>query len=442
MNRMMECVVEAESVIRAKENRDKERERERERERDEDHIQTYASSSGPTETSPLLKQRSSRENKLVEDVVVKFPDFRDNRHQSRSSDTSSDCGYNQPEWIEELRCLMRNDPPSPQVFTVEFTLDCMIYRGSWGCLMLEAEFIIDVLAIFPFYLEILISLLSGTSVVSGATAVEGFAALRVLRLLRVVRIFKVFERSAKLRVLSLALSKSVDGIVLLLLVSPLLVCFFATLSFYAEQTDEYYKDGVWYYNNGDRSPFQSISQCFWLTIVTLTTVGYGDVTPRTSLGRFVSAFASLAALVFLAFPLTIITTQYTNVLNDEVEREKEEAYQKEREQKARQITIPQHANLLREISYEKLGNRSPALLSPAVVNGGSSSATSSLSSSPTRGSYFSYKVPEAKAPAARLVDMARVDDVITLRLSVNGEEGFKKVMQLLSEATSSGSPSP
>ncbi|KAI8848561.1 hypothetical protein BC829DRAFT_393837 [Chytridium lagenaria] len=262
--------------------------------------------------------------------------------------------------------------------------------------MFEPAFIIDVLAIFPFYLEIIISLLTGTSVVSGATAVEGFAALRVLRLLRVVRLFKIFERSPQLRILSVALSKSYDGIMILAIVSPLL--------FYAEQTDEYYKDGVWYYTNGDRSPFQSITSCFWLSIVTLTTVGYGDVTPRTTLGRLVSAVASLAAL----------------------QEKKAEIRRQNVEDQARRDSITQQALFAFQ---EKAGRLSPGI--PAV---GPSSASPSVSSSPTRGSYISYK-----AQAAKLLDMARSDDVVTLRLAVNGEEGFRKVLQLLSDATASTS---
>ncbi|KAJ3278125.1 hypothetical protein HDU76_010013, partial [Blyttiomyces sp. JEL0837] len=151
------------------------------------------------------------------------------------------------------------------VFTIEFVIDCIIYRGDYISMMSNPVFIIDFLAIFPFYLEVLIAILLGHDVVKSSTAVTGLAALRVLRLFRVFRLFKVVERSAKLRLLGKALVTSTDGIVV----------------FYAEQTEEYYKDGVWYYHNGDKSPFQSIPDAFWLTIVTLTTVGYGDVTPRT-----------------------------------------------------------------------------------------------------------------------------------------------------------------
>ncbi|KAJ3093486.1 hypothetical protein HDU96_002259 [Phlyctochytrium bullatum] len=432
--------------------------------------QPSSSSSSSSETTPLLKHRSSGRLDDVDEVpnsVVKFPDFQDNgRHHNY--DGVSIGGYDEPEWITQLRDLMTNTPATPQgtminlvftivlivsiillclgtepsvienhssalllfwlnllsiiVFTVEFSIDCLIYRGPWVCLMFEPTFIIDFLAIFPFYLEIIISILSGSSVVSGATAVEGFAALRVLRLLRVVRIFKVFERSPKLRILSLALSKSIDGIIILVLVAPLLVCFFGTLSFYAEQTDEYYKDGVWYYTNGDKSPFQSITACFWLTIVTLTTVGYGDVTPRTSLGRWVSALASLTALVFLAFPLTVITTQYTNVLNDEMDKEREAEAEARREAEASAAV----AQVNRGRSLEK----SPLLSSPAT--------TSHLSPSPSRkdtASYFSQKTAPAK-----LLELNRNEEVVTLRLAVQGEEGYRRLLQILAEATSAGTP--
>ncbi|KAI9340806.1 hypothetical protein DFJ73DRAFT_844556 [Zopfochytrium polystomum] len=208
------------------------------------------------------------------------------------------------------------------IFSAELAIDCIVFRGPWSALVLEPVFIIDFLAIFPFYLEVLIAIVLGHDIITSVGSVSGLAVLRVLRLFRILRLLKVVERSEKLRLLGTAVLASSDGIAVLFLVSPLLVCFFGTLTFYAEQTDEYFKDGVWYYSDGTVSPFQSIPDCFWLTIVTLTTVGYGDVAPRTTAGRLVSAANALIALIFLAFPLTIITSQYSKLITDAEARAK------------------------------------------------------------------------------------------------------------------------
>ncbi|KAI8617759.1 hypothetical protein BC830DRAFT_68456 [Chytriomyces sp. MP71] len=78
----------------------------------------------------------------------------------------------------------------------------------------------------------------------------------------------------------------------------------------------YIEGDVWYYSDGTRSPFQSVADCFWLLIVTMTTVGYGDVVPITLQGKLVMSSVMILSLFIIAFPLCMITMQYSQCARD------------------------------------------------------------------------------------------------------------------------------
>ena len=63
------------------------------------------------------------------------------------------------------------------------------------------------------------------------------------------------------------------------------------------------------------SPFQSIPQSFWWCIVTLTTVGYGDMYPYSVEGKIVGVLTMLVGLIMLALPLSIIGTNFIEERN-------------------------------------------------------------------------------------------------------------------------------
>ena len=59
--------------------------------------------------------------------------------------------------------------------------------------------------------------------------------------------------------------------------------------------------------------FQTIPEAMWFSVVTLTTIGYGDVTPTTSEGKIVTAVSAVAAVLFMAMPISIVGNEFTNV---------------------------------------------------------------------------------------------------------------------------------
>ncbi|KAJ1543823.1 hypothetical protein HK405_009052 [Cladochytrium tenue] len=152
--------------------------------------------------------------------------------------------------------------------------------------------LLDIVAVFPSYVELVALafevLTLGGGFVGLARRMYDWTGLtselRAFRILRILRLIKIVQKSEKLRFMIKAIANSTDGIWLLLYMIVLVVIFFSSVLFFVEQSGEYIVDGVWYYNDGTLSPFQSI-----------ISTGYGDVVPRTAGGKIVmSAVMKLA----------------------------------------------------------------------------------------------------------------------------------------------------
>ncbi|KAJ1560503.1 hypothetical protein HK405_006861 [Cladochytrium tenue] len=172
--------------------------------------------------------------------------------------------------------------------------------------------LLDIVAVFPSYVE-LVALAYEVSTLGGGFV--GLARrmydwtgltseLRAFRILRILRLIKIVQKSEKLRFMIKAIANSTDGIWLLLYMIVLVVIFFSSVLFFVEQSGEYIVDGVWYYNDGTVSPFQSI-----------ISTGYGDVVPRTAGGKIVMSAVMIIAVFVIAFPLSMITLQYGHVIS-------------------------------------------------------------------------------------------------------------------------------
>jgi hypothetical protein len=89
----------------------------------------------------------------------------------------------------------------------------------------------------------------------------------------------------------------------------------ASLLFFVESNGDVDNDGLFLRPAKDGegmevSPFQSIPDAFWITIVTFTTVGYGDVTPSTTSGKMVMTGAMLFGVLVMALPIGVISTNF------------------------------------------------------------------------------------------------------------------------------------
>ncbi|KAG2496769.1 hypothetical protein HYH03_005177 [Edaphochlamys debaryana] len=175
--------------------------------------------------------------------------------------------------------------------------------------------IIDLVSVVPWYVELALA----------GSGLQGTAVFRVLRLLRVFRVLKLGARYRKLLVVTSALSKSWDMLALMAFFVSLIVVVAATLLYFAERGE--YDEYLGYHvrpnekltmtlENGTSvpivSPFESIPSGFWWAIVTLMTVGYGDVTPITLGGRFVAACCMLLGILAIALPVAVIGTNFSS----------------------------------------------------------------------------------------------------------------------------------
>jgi potassium voltage-gated channel Shaw-related subfamily C protein 1 len=131
-------------------------------------------------------------------------------------------------------------------------------------------------------------------------AVKAHNYLEVLYILRILRIFALVPKYSGLKVLLLTIKTSLGELFLYALLLIMTLMIFATFVFYAEQINE-----------TERNQFDSILIGLWWAIVTITTLGYGDIVPVTPFGRLVGACCALCGLVFLALPIPIIVNNFT-----------------------------------------------------------------------------------------------------------------------------------
>lgn len=165
------------------------------------------------------------------------------------------------------------------VFTVEYILRIAVLRHPWAYII-SFFGIIDLLAILPSYLEFVI--IGGHNLV----------LIRTLRLLRIFRIFKLSRYLFEQRTLAESLRRSSARIMVFLISVFVLTIVFGSIMYLIEDSE-----------NG----FTSIPQSIYWAIVTITTVGYGDIAPVTTIGKAIAGFMMLLGYAIIAVPTGIIT---------------------------------------------------------------------------------------------------------------------------------------
>lgn len=146
----------------------------------------------------------------------------------------------------------------------------------------------------------LLSILPGLSVLG-----QGFKIFRVTRLLRIMRLFKIIRYSDKMQVLGKVLNKEKSVLLSVLGISIFYVFLTALIMFNVEP----HVNPV----TGVKTFEDFFDALYWAT-VTLTTVGYGDLTPVSDIGRFVSMLSSLFGVAIIALPSGVITASYLDEL--------------------------------------------------------------------------------------------------------------------------------
>jgi len=173
------------------------------------------------------------------------------------------------------------------IFTLEFILRIWISQkpfkyifSLWG--------VIDLLSILPTYLSIFM------------VGYHYLLVVRIFRLLRIFRILKLVRFNSEAQVLLNALKSSMYKISIFLMAVLAIVTFMGTLMYVVE---------------GGEDGFTSIPQSIYWAIVTVTTVGYGDMVPHTVLGKVISSFAMIMGYAIIAVPTGIVTVGIAKATN-------------------------------------------------------------------------------------------------------------------------------
>jgi len=170
--------------------------------------------------------------------------------------------------------------------------------------------VIDLLAILPYFLSFVVF------------------DLRVLRLLRVFRLLRIFRIMSYVRALTLivgVLKKKAGELIITVIFLIFLLLIASSAMYYAE-------------NNAQPDSFPNIIASMWWAVITLTTVGYGDVYPITVIGKIIGGIIAIIGIGFFAFPTGILTSGFNEVIqeykqrkegededdNDEKEKDKDE----------------------------------------------------------------------------------------------------------------------
>ncbi|GAB3095123.1 ion transporter [Aestuariicella hydrocarbonica] len=179
-------------------------------------------------------------------------------------------------------------------FTGIFTLEYLvrIYCSPHPLRYMRSFYgLVDLLAILPSYLGLFLA------------GMNYLLIIRLLRVLRIFRILKLVRYLSEANILMRAMVMSRRKILIFFSAVLVLSTIFGSLMFLVE---------------GPENGFTSIPKSIYWTIVTITTVGYGDITPQTVIGQFIAAAAMLTGYSIIAVPTGILTAE----LATEMQRER------------------------------------------------------------------------------------------------------------------------
>uniref|UniRef100_A0A914LIC4 BTB domain-containing protein n=1 Tax=Meloidogyne incognita TaxID=6306 RepID=A0A914LIC4_MELIC len=212
---------------------------------------------------------------------------------------SISCGdlYEKQFFVLDTACVV--------IFTIEYLF--RLYAAPDRCKFVRSIMsLIDVIAILPYYIGLG---LQENKDVSGA-----FVTLRVFR---VFRVFKFSRHSQGLRILGYTLKSCASELGFLVFSLAMAIIIFSTIIYYTEK-------------RVPDTKFTSIPAAFWYTIVTLTTLGYGDFVPYTVMGKVVGGICSLSGVLVIALPVPVIVSNFSRIYHQNQRADKRKAQKKAR----------------------------------------------------------------------------------------------------------------
>jgi len=178
------------------------------------------------------------------------------------------------------------------LFTIEYFFRIYAVNRSFKYIF-SFMGIVDLLAIIPTYLIFIFP------------AVHWMSVIRAIRLIRIFRIFKLSRYLRGAHTMQIALRSSRPKIIVFLLSVMLLVIILGTLMYIIE-------------NSARTNGFENIPNSIYWSIITLTTVGYGNIVPMTILGEIVASFIMILGYGIIAVPTGIVTAEFSRKRKEKV----------------------------------------------------------------------------------------------------------------------------
>lgn len=179
------------------------------------------------------------------------------------------------------------------LFTIEYLLRLWLVRKPWryACSFFG---IVDLLSCLPTYLTLL------------GVGVQSLLVIRILRLLRMFRVLKMIEHVQGANLLTRSIYASRAKITVFLMALAIFAAIMGTLAYLFERGEEH---GV----------INSIPDGIYWAVVTMTTLGYGDVIPVTVMGKILTVITSLSGFAVIAVPTGIFVSEVANAKEKEEE---------------------------------------------------------------------------------------------------------------------------
>jgi len=168
------------------------------------------------------------------------------------------------------------------IFTLEYILRIIVAKKPFAYIF-SFYGIIDLLSVLPTYLGIFF------------VGTQSLVVIRALRLLRIFRILKLTRYTSEGMTIIRALRASREKISVFIFAVLTLVIIIGTIMYLIE---------------GEANGFTSIPRGIYWAVVTLTTVGYGDIAPATNLGQFIASFVMILGYAIIAVPTGIVTAEF------------------------------------------------------------------------------------------------------------------------------------
>ncbi|XP_028306467.1 shaker-related potassium channel tsha2-like [Gouania willdenowi] len=262
----------------------------------------YPESSGPARSIAIVSVMVI----LISIIIFcleTLPEFREVPYAqvNGSAHGKDPIAFTDPFFMVETLCIIW--------FSFEFTMR-FLTCPSKAAFFKNVMNLIDVVAIAPYFITLGLDLAEHQG---SSQQAASLAILRVIRLVRVFRIFKLSRHSKGLQILGQTLHASLRELGLLIFFLLIGVVLFSSSVYFAEVEDP-------------ESKFSSIPDAFWWAVVTMTTVGYGDMVPTTIGGKFVGSLCAIAGVLTIALPVPVIVSNFNYFYHRENEDEENIQY--------------------------------------------------------------------------------------------------------------------